>query len=218
VPEETSGQIITPDNSRQDVGGSGPSINQLADYQSSQSSVHSYDVDSEANINNEKFSLTLPVDNSTDIPIKEWLSLEYVAHKKDRSWFVYYTIFICIILLSIFALTRDILTCIVVLLCLLAFGYYANKQPKQVTYRLYDHFFSIGTKIYRYSQFKSFTIDRDVSASGIILRPLRRFAPFTAIYFPPEFEKDVVSIIEPTLPLEDRKEDLLDRLLRRVRF
>jgi hypothetical protein len=54
--------------------------------------------------------------------------------------------------------------------------------------------------------------------SSIVFMPLKRFAPLTTIYYAPEDESKIITILTDRLPFEERKAAAIDSLMKRVRF
>lgn len=98
------------------------------------------------------------------------------------------------------------------------FGVFAARQPRVLAYQLDHSGIRIGDKFYPYSEFKSFSVLDEGPVSSILLLPLKRFMPGVSMYYPPEQEEKIVTVIANYLPHEEREPDPLDRLMRKMRF
>ena len=95
---------------------------------------------------------------------------------------------------------------------------YGARQPRQLEYRLDAGGLSIGTRHFAYNEFRSFSVIQEGAFDSIVLMPLKRFSLAATIYFSPEDEEKIVSMLAQRLPLEPRKKDAIDRLMWRIRF
>lgn len=147
-----------------------------------------------------------------------WTASEFIAHEKAASWYGTLALVAVIATAFVYLLTKDEISSVVVIVCALAFGFYAGRQPQQVRYVLADFGVGVGDKFYPFEEFRSFTIARDGAFSSIIFYPLKRFSTFTTIYYAPENEEQIVDILAERLPFEEHQPDPVDRLMRKVRF
>ena len=99
-----------------------------------------------------------------------------------------------------------------------AFGAFAARKPQELKYRLDNSALHVGDRSYLYSQFKSFTVIEEGLIHSIMLMPLQRFMPPLSVYYAPEDEDKISEALSSYLPYEDRKQDFIDKLMRKVRF
>lgn len=147
-----------------------------------------------------------------------WTASEYIAHHKNIGWYFGLTAATIAASALLWLLTKDFLTSAVVVICGLALGAYAGRQPRTLTYTLDRRGLSIGERFLPYEHFKSFAIVPEGHFTSIVLMPLKRFSPMTTLYYPPEQEDEIVTHLAEFLPLEERKPDPIDRLMYRIRF
>ena len=159
----------------------------------------------------------IPMMETASNPIN-WTASEFIAHDKTAGW--YGTLAGVAVLLAaiIFLLTRDAISSSVVVVGALLFGVYAARQPRQLPYSLSDHGLHVGSRFYPLQQFRSFSVVPEGAFSSIVFMPLKRFAPLTTIYYPPESEDQIVSILSTELPFAEHRHDAIERLMRRIRF
>ena len=118
----------------------------------------------------------------------------------------------------IYFLTKDSISAIAVVVGAFAFGYYGARQPRQLEYQLDSNGVTIGPKFYAYSGFRSFAIAPEGAFSSIVFMPLQRFAPLTTIYYAPDDEERIISLLSNIMPVEEHRSDFVDNLMRRIRF
>lgn len=147
-----------------------------------------------------------------------WTASEFVAHEKSAGWYGGLAAVAAIVAALIYLLTRDIISTVVVLVCAGAFGVLGGKKPRQLQYHLDSSGITVGSKHFTYEMFRSFSVVPEGAFSSIVFMPLKRFAPLTTIYYAPEDEPKIINILTDRLPFEERKDAVIDSLMKRVRF
>lgn len=147
-----------------------------------------------------------------------WSASEYVGHEKSRQWYINLTIVTGIGAAFIYPITRDIFSSFIAILFGAIFGVIAKKPPKAMKYSIGVGFIRLGPKTFHFSEFKSFSITEEGAFSSVTLHPLKRFATLKTIYYPPENEDQIVKTIGDYLPFEQHQPDLIDQLMRAIRF
>lgn len=153
---------------------------------------------------------------STD-PIT-WTASEFVHHEKDNSWFMGLAVVTGVIVAVTFLLTRDWLTTVAIVVAAMLFGVTATRKPRAQQYQLTKAGVGIGDKFHEYNTFKSFSVMDEDHFRSIRLAPLKRFALPITLYYPPEEEERLLTMIGNYLPYEKRNPDPVDRLMHKVRF
>jgi len=147
-----------------------------------------------------------------------WTASEFVHHEKAAGWYAALGGVSVLIAGAVYLLTKDVISAVVVVVAAFALGFYGARKPKQLDYQLDASGLSIGTKYFRYGEFKSFSVAQEGAFSSIVLMPLKRFAPLTTLYFAPENEAEIIKILSMTLPFEEHKKDAVDKLMHKIRF
>ncbi len=147
-----------------------------------------------------------------------WSASEYMAHEKSLGWYVLLGLAATGAAGFIYLITREVVSTVVVLIMGLAFGSFAARKPEELTYELGNTALRVGQKTYPYAQFKSFNIIEEGAMHSITLMPLQRFMSPLSIYYDPTDEDKIATALSSYLPYEDRKQDAVDRLMRKVRF
>lgn len=153
-----------------------------------------------------------------DNPLVSWVAAEFIGHEKNAQWFIGLGVVSVIIIAAVFFITRDITSVIVLGLGAVVLGVVAGRSPKEQQYNIYFNGFSIGAKRYTFGQFRSFSVVEEGGMLSAMFIPLKRFAPMTTIYFPPQLEEEVLAILDQSLPYQEYRHDSIDRLMKRVRF
>jgi hypothetical protein len=147
-----------------------------------------------------------------------WTASEFVAHQKDASWHLTLIAGVLILCGFTYIFTKDVISVITIFVVGILFAVLANKKPRELPYMIDTQGITIGDKFYPYALFKSFAINQEGAIAYINLMPLKRFMPERAIYYPPEDEAEILSILADYLPHDQRKEQGVDRLMKRLRF
>lgn len=147
-----------------------------------------------------------------------WTASEFIAHEKSAGWFLILLLVTISAAALVYLVTKDYISTGVVILVGIFLGYYARRQPRQLRYAVTADGIIIGEKLYMYDRFKSFSLQQEGAINSIQLTPLKRFVPLMSIYFAPEDEDRIMSAIGTHLPLEDAKDDSLERFMRKIKF
>lgn len=166
--------------------------------------------------NNEEQPTTEPVLPQHD-PVS-WTASEYIAHEKGPSWYMILGIGVIVFAGAVYLMTGELISSIVIVIMGAAFGAFATRQPQELDYVLDNTGLKVGSRTYSYAQFKSFNIVEEGPIRSITLMPLQRFMPPLSVYFAPEDEDKIATALSGHIPYEERKQDAVDRLMRKVRF
>ena len=147
-----------------------------------------------------------------------WTASEFIAHQKSSGWYLVLMGSALVIAALVWLLTKDKVSAAVVIVGALLLAVYGARQPRQLDYRLDQQGLTVGARHYTYHLFRSFSIMPEGAFNSIVFMPLKRFSPLTTIYYSPEDEEKIVSMLAERLPMEPRKKDMVDRLMWRIRF
>lgn len=147
-----------------------------------------------------------------------WQSAEYFAHDKDSSWYGAMVLGSILISIIVYILNRDIITAVIILFSLVGLTYFSGRKPREQQFLVSVEGVQVGRNYYAFHDFRSFSVTEDPSSVSVILVPLKRFMPAVNIFVPAEYEERVVSFIATILPFEQRKADVVDNFMRRIKF
>lgn len=148
----------------------------------------------------------------------EWTASEFVAHQKGAGWYLLLAIIAGVAAAAIYLLTGDMVAAGVILFAALAFGIFAARKPRVLRYRVDSDGLHIEDKLYHYGNFKSFAVIEEDAIHSVTLLPMKRFMPALSVYYAPEDESKIVDALADYLPLQPAQNDLIDRLMRKIRF
>ncbi len=147
-----------------------------------------------------------------------WTASEYVAHPKTILWFIGVGGVVAALTVIIYLITKDLVSAVVMAVIGMTFGAFAARNPQVLEYGLDETGLHIGSKLYPYERFKSFSIMQEGAIRSILLMPLQRFMPPLTVYYDPEDEDKIIKVLGTFLPAEERSHDPIDRLMRKIRF
>lgn len=150
--------------------------------------------------------------------VVSWTASEYINHHKSAGWYIKLAAAAAVLAAAVFLLTGDKISTGVVVAVAVVFGWYASQQPRQLQYSLDGSALHIGSRAYPYTHFRSFAVVDEGAFSSIMFMPLKRFSPGVSLYYDPADEDRIVAALADQLPMEPRRNDLVDTLMRRIRF
>lgn len=151
-------------------------------------------------------------------PEVSWSASEFIAHEKSLNWYIGLAAASIVIVAIVYLWTQDIFSVVVTSIAAVLFGIVAGRKPRTVAYHLDSDGISIGERLFRYSEFKSFGVLQDGAFSSIVFMPLKRFAAPLAIYYPPEEQEKIAFVLSGYLPFAPVPTDIVDRFLRAIHF
>jgi hypothetical protein len=148
-----------------------------------------------------------------------WEAPEFIEHHHSPGWYAALVVITLALAAGIFLLSsRDIAATAIVLVLGIIIGIFASHQPTITTYSISGAGLRVGQKLYKYSDYKSFSIASEDPLYSVNLTPLKRLSPPVAAYFNPADQKKIVNALGEYLPYEKRGLDAVDRLARRLRL
>ena len=147
-----------------------------------------------------------------------WEASEYIHHSKSPLWFVSYVVVMLVLLAVAYFWTHAWTFVVLVVVMAVAIGVFATRPPRTMHYALTDSGLQIEKSHYGYNDFRAFGIINDGALYSIMLIPTKRFMPAVNIYFAEEDGEKIVDILGARLPMEELHLDIVDRLMRRLRF
>ena len=147
-----------------------------------------------------------------------WTASEFIARHKGVEWYLILFGATALLAVAIYFLSKDFITVGAIVVAIVLFGVAAGRKPRVLTYQLNDKGLKIGQKFYPYSMFKSFSVIDEEAFSSVMLLPLKRFMPPISVYYEPKDEERILTLLSTHLPVEHRQVDMMDHLMRRIRF
>ncbi len=167
---------------------------------------------------NEDESVSSPQSNQTPVQPVSWTASEFIANQKDAKWYSAVlggAAMLCVLVVLIF---HDYIAAVAIFVVVILFVIVAGRKPQQLQYTIDTHGVTVGKKFYSFNDFKSFSVDEESAIGSISFMPLRRFMPELSIHYAPEDEDKIIDVLAVSLPNDQRAEQGVDRLMKRMRF
>jgi hypothetical protein len=147
-----------------------------------------------------------------------WTASEYIAHNKGMPWFAALGLVLFLVVAGTYLITKDIVTSAVLAVAGIAFGVFAARPPRVLEYTVDSHGIKIDQKYYPYKELRSFDIVDEGQLPSILLMPLKRFLPPITVFYDLKEEDAILNVLGSYLPHQEQQPDMVDRLMRRIRF
>jgi hypothetical protein len=147
-----------------------------------------------------------------------WSASEFIAYHKNFGWYALAVIVTFAIGGTIYVVTRDLISAFSVVMFGLLFTVFAGRKPRVLQYSIDSSGLHIGEKTYPFGMIRSFSIINEGSFKSINVYPLKRFMPPISVYFEPQEEATIVELLGRYLPQEDKNQDIIDKLMHKIRF
>jgi hypothetical protein len=157
-----------------------------------------------------------PADQTDDVI--SWTASEFIAHHKSSGWYALLLLASAVAAILIWLGTKDVVSAIVVVFAATMLATFAARKPRQLSYQLDPAGLTIGEKFYGFNEFRAFSIVPEGAFSSIVFTPHKRFGTLVTIYYDPEDEERIIDAISQRLPHQEHRADLVDGMMRRIRF
>jgi len=148
----------------------------------------------------------------------QWQASEFVAHDKAAGWYMVLAAATLVFMGIVYLITKDKISVGMIGVISVFFGVFASRKPRVLNYALDEKGLTIAGKFYAYGDFRSFSVVSEGGLSSILFMPMKRFMPLISIYYPPEEEQLLVTVLSYSLPRENRGHDLMDRFMSKIHF
>jgi hypothetical protein len=154
----------------------------------------------------------------TDSQSITWTASEFYNHQKSAGWYLMLVIVTIAVAAILYLWTKSIITPTVVVISSIMLGTYGARRPGQLEYLMNSQGIRIGSKQYRYDDFRLFVVTTELTLPEITLVPVKRFMPSLSVRYTPEIENKVFTMLSNHLPFEERRPDFIDSLMHRIHF
>lgn len=148
-----------------------------------------------------------------------WQAPEFIEHHHGAGWYAALILVTAGLAAIIYlASSHDLIATVIVLILGAIVGVFASYKPRDAKYEVGTSGLKVNDKVYKYGDYKSFSIIREGQLSSLNMVPLKRLMPPVSAYFDPASEKKIMEAVGNYLPYEDRELDAIERLARRLRL
>ena len=154
-----------------------------------------------------------------DEQVIHWEMDEYLEHRRSAWWYVILTIGACLIgWLSAWLTAGGWLTGISITIMIALLGIFTFKKPRRYKYGLSDFGIKIGTRLYDYTYFKTFSLIKDNGIAALHLIACQRFIPPLTIYLPADKDQAIIKMLSRYIAYTPRSLQWPERLMQFLRF
>lgn len=146
-----------------------------------------------------------------------WSAPDSLGLQKSSRWYILLISLAIIVSVVSYLLTKDLVTVAVICVATVAIIFYTKSKPHNLDYSLGRKGLDIGQKHYGFEAFKSYHVLED-RLPTIQLMPQRKFMLPISVYFTPDDGEKIINILGEHLPYENKKQDLLDRVISKFHF
>lgn len=150
-----------------------------------------------------------------DSDILRWHAPEYLVYKKGVMWYVA-TLLIFTVLMATAVYFRAYTFMILMPVMLIAMYVYTHRSVDMHNYTLTKKGLYIDDHFYAYDEFRRFTLMIYDKENKIFMIPSKRLGVGVSFYFPEEIGEVLVDVLAARLPMEQKKPDFIDRLLKQI--
>lgn len=147
-----------------------------------------------------------------------WSASEFIAYHKNAGWYLLALLVVAVIAGGVFLITGDVISVVSIVVLGILFLVFASRKPRVLQYSVDDKGVTVGQKLYAFKELRSFAVIDEGAMHSISLYPLKRFMPPVSIYYEPQDEASIVDLLGNFLPKEDKNQDMVDRLMHKIRF
>jgi len=147
-----------------------------------------------------------------------WNAPEFTFTNKPAGW--YFLLILFFVALSGLAIyTKQYLTIILFALMATALIIYARRKPRMLNYSITTHAVHVGEKAYPFDNFSSFYEVSDYGQRVLELVPAKQFGTLVSLPIQDQNQETTAEeLLGSVLPKVPARNDLIDRLLRTLRF
>ena len=153
-----------------------------------------------------------------DKALFNWSAPDSFSTTKSALWYLSLIVLTLAVAAGVYFLLKDKVTTTVIVISGLLIAIYGSKKPKTIDYQLTQYGFTVNGRHHFFRDYRSFSIINHSHVSSIVLTPLKRFMPYTYIFFENKLESKISSALVDVLPKETNHSDTLDKILRRIGF
>lgn len=146
-----------------------------------------------------------------------WEAEEYI-HKEHNHWWYLGLVFITAAFSLLAVLIKAWTFLALIILAAITILIYSIRAPRRIHYTLDERGLTEETKLYEYQNFRAFGIVKENNIYSIVLLPKKRFGISVRAYFPSESGEAIVDNLGARLPMEEVKEDILDKIVKILRI
>jgi len=146
-----------------------------------------------------------------------WQAEEYVVREHNASWYI--GLVLVAVALSGIAVWQSWWTFLaLVILSVIAIMTSNLRPPRTIQYTLNQDGLLEGNNLHKYEDYRAFGIVKENSHYSAVLIPKKRLGLNVKVYFPGDSGEQIVDALGSRLPMEEVKQDFLDKIVNFLRI
>lgn len=154
---------------------------------------------------------------AAETTLMSWNAPEFTFTNKPAGWYVLLALFF-MAMIGIAIFTQQYLTIGLLVLMCISLVIYAQRKPRTLNYTITTHGVYVGEKSYHFDSFSSFYEISDYGQRVFELVPSKQLGTLVSLPIQEGEERAVEGLLGSVLPKVPPRNDLIDRLLRAMRF
>jgi hypothetical protein len=152
----------------------------------------------------------------------DWQAPEFAFTQKPFGWYLgIFAFFLGLSTLAFFfidGLFQKILTIALLVIMAVATAVWAGRRPRVLNFKVTNYGISLDEKKFSYDDFRAFYVFMDYNQESIALLPAKRFGTLISLPLTTPEAEDILETISHMVPETEHNEDIIDKLVRRLRF
>lgn len=152
----------------------------------------------------------------------QWQAPEFSYTHKPTGWYLaIFAFFIGLCVLAFFFISSDIqkyITIGLLVVMAIATSVWAVRKPKVLSYTVTNYGVVVDNKHYSFDDFRAFYQYMDYNQLSIDLVPGKRFGTLVSVPLATPESDEILETISHMIPEIQHSEDVMDRIVRRLRF
>ena len=158
------------------------------------------------------------VNYDIDEDVINWEMDEFLEHERGFFWYLSILLFAMLLGIISFLVTNEMIAPISIFVMAIVIAGYSLKKPSRKKYTLTSLGLKIGSRLYDYSNFRTFSLIKDNGIAALYLITNRRFIPPITIYLPLDKDKYIIKRLSRHIAYTPSGLQWSDRLMQYLRL
>lgn len=153
-----------------------------------------------------------------DEEVIDWEMDEFLEHRRGPGWYLALFVAAAAIATAGYFVTGELIAPVSIMAIATAAAFYSFKKPSRQRYTLTSLGLKIGSRLYEYSHFKTFSLIKDNGIAALYLITNQRFLPPITIYLPVGKDKRIIRWLSRRIAYTPDGMQWSDRLMQHLRL
>lgn len=149
--------------------------------------------------------------------IFQWQAPEFAYTQKPFGWFLGIIAFFAgLIALAVWF--QQWITIVLLAIMAIAISVWASRKPKVLIYRITNYGVEVENRKYLFDDFRAYYKYMDYNQPTLDLVPSKRFGTLVSLPLATQDANEIEATLSQMVPVIEHKEDIADKIFRRLRF